>query len=94
VVPVEGSEGGKGEGVLKITTDRGRVVFARKVLLATNAFTEGFRQLLPPGVHLDMQPVSQVVVLAELNHTDLHTLKSVILRDKLCLYVTTEELRY
>ena len=73
--PLMRDDGGKDTGLLKVTTDSGRVVFTRKVLLATNAFTEGFRQLLPPGVHLDMVPVSQAVVLAELTPGDLEKLK-------------------
>jgi len=69
--------------VMKVKTDSGRIVYARKVLLATNAFTEGFRQLLPPGVHLNMYPVTQAVILVELSSEDLHKLRkmpSIILK--------------
>jgi glycine/D-amino acid oxidase-like deaminating enzyme len=66
----------KNDQLFKVETDTGRILYAKKVLLATNAFTEGFRELLPPDIHLDMDRVSQAVIFAELSLEDTEKLKN------------------
>lgn len=63
-----------GSTAMKVTTERGKEILAKKVLLATGAFTE-FRSLLPPGLSLDLEPVTQGVVFAELSAEDQEKLK-------------------
>lgn len=69
------SGGGGGAVVMKVTTERGREILAKKVLLATGAFTEA-RSLLPPGLRLDLEPVTQGVVFAELSAEDQEKLRN------------------
>ncbi|XP_070543574.1 N-methyl-L-tryptophan oxidase-like isoform X2 [Ptychodera flava] len=59
---------------LKVTTSKGQVIFAKKVLLATGAFT-GFRDLLPPGKVLDTTLLTQTVAFAEISDNDAERLK-------------------
>jgi len=53
----------------RITTDQGTEVLARKVLVATGAFTY-FRSILPRYLQLRLQPVTQAVIFAELSTED------------------------
>ena len=56
--------------IMKLTTDTCRTIFARKVLLATGAFTQ-LRKLLPDDVTPDIDLITQAVVYAELSPDDL-----------------------
>ncbi|XP_006823773.1 monomeric sarcosine oxidase-like [Saccoglossus kowalevskii] len=55
--------------VMKLTTDKGHTIRARKVLLTTGAFTS-FRHLLPPGKELDVTLYSKTQAFAELTPED------------------------
>ncbi|XP_070556241.1 monomeric sarcosine oxidase-like [Ptychodera flava] len=59
---------------LKVVTSKGKIIFAKKVLLATGAFT-GFRDLLPPGKVLDTTLLTQTVVYAEISDKDAERLQ-------------------
>ena len=59
-----------GATVMRVTTERGHTYYARKVLLATGAFTE-FSDLLPRGVKPNWELVTHTVILAEISEKDL-----------------------
>ena len=49
---------------MNITCKSGHVIHAKKVLLATGAFT-GFRDLLPNGITPDIQLLTRSLIFAE-----------------------------
>lgn len=55
---------------MRIVTDGGLTLRARKVLIATGAFTD-FRRLLPPGVRFDLEYLTQSVIFLEMSAEDL-----------------------
>ncbi|XP_077991748.1 uncharacterized protein LOC144445969 [Glandiceps talaboti] len=63
---------------MKVTTAKGQVIFARRVLLTTGAFT-GFRDLLPQGKELDVELSGATLLYAEVSDED-----AVKLRDMPC----------
>ncbi|XP_077989599.1 uncharacterized protein LOC144443882 [Glandiceps talaboti] len=68
-----------GSKCMKVTTAKGQVIHARRVLLTTGAFT-GFRDLLPRGKELDVQLSGATLLFAELSDED-----AVKLKDMPCL---------
>ncbi|XP_077989548.1 N-methyl-L-tryptophan oxidase-like [Glandiceps talaboti] len=68
-----------GSKCMKVTTAKGQVIHARRVLLTTGAFT-GFRDLLPHGKELDVQLSGATLLFAELSDKD-----AVRLKDMPCL---------
>lgn len=65
---------GSDDGMVKVVTDTGREIFARKVLLATGAFS-AFRRILPRNVRPDLTALTQSVIFAELSPKDLARLR-------------------
>jgi len=63
-----------GTATIKVITEGGLVIRARKVLIATGAFTD-FRRLLPPGVRLQLQYLTQSVIFAELSPEDVSLMR-------------------
>jgi glycine/D-amino acid oxidase-like deaminating enzyme len=75
---------GNGEVLMmRATTEGGLTIRARKVLLATGAFTD-FRRLLPPGVNLRLQRRTQSVLFAQLTPTDVERLRYASRTGKCC----------
>ncbi|XP_077999505.1 uncharacterized protein LOC144452309 [Glandiceps talaboti] len=64
-----------GSRCMKVTTAKGQVIYARRVLLTTGAFT-GFRDLLPHGKELDVALITQTVAFAELTNEDARRLRN------------------
>ena len=56
---------------MEISTEKHGKILARKVVLATGAFTE-FRDLLPDGVLPDVSILTNTVILAEMSTKDQH----------------------
>ncbi|XP_019631121.1 PREDICTED: uncharacterized protein LOC109475024 [Branchiostoma belcheri] len=59
---------------LAVRTETGAVIHARRVLLATGAFTT-FRRLLPPGLRPDLRLTGQIVSLVEISESDADRLQ-------------------
>ncbi|XP_078668177.1 monomeric sarcosine oxidase-like isoform X1 [Branchiostoma floridae x Branchiostoma belcheri] len=59
---------------LAVRTETGAVIHARRVLLATGAFTT-FRRLLPPGLRPDVRLTAQTVALVEISESDADRLQ-------------------
>ena len=74
VAPVKHTDG---SSIMKVTTEGGNTYLARKVLLATGAFTE-FRKLLPDGMRPSWDLVTHTVILAEVSDMDLERMKQVM----------------
>ncbi|XP_077989465.1 uncharacterized protein LOC144443794 [Glandiceps talaboti] len=64
-----------GSKCMKAITAKGQVIYARRVLLTTGAFT-GFRDLLPHGKELDVALITQTVAFAELTNEDARRLRN------------------
>ena len=60
--------------VMVVQTEGGKTIYAKRVVLATNTFTQT-RQLLPDNVQLKFELMPQTVVLAEVDSEDLEKLK-------------------
>jgi sarcosine oxidase/L-pipecolate oxidase len=59
----------EGATILEVSTKRSGKLLARKVMLATGAFTE-FSDLLPRGLLPDMKICTETVILAEVSEKD------------------------
>ncbi|XP_078572853.1 N-methyl-L-tryptophan oxidase-like [Branchiostoma floridae x Branchiostoma japonicum] len=59
---------------LAVRTETGRVIHAKRVLLATGAFT-AFRRLLPPTLRPDVMLTGQTVALVEISESDADRLQ-------------------
>ncbi|XP_077989571.1 uncharacterized protein LOC144443862 [Glandiceps talaboti] len=74
-----------GSKCMKVTTAKGQVIHARRVLLTTGAFTR-FRDLLPRGKELDVQLSGATLLFAELSDED-----AIKLKDMPCLIYKENE---
>lgn len=57
-----------------LETEGGKTIYSKKVVLATNVFTQS-RALLPDNIKLKFEPTPQTVVFAEVDSEDLEKLK-------------------
>ncbi|XP_077992810.1 uncharacterized protein LOC144446844 [Glandiceps talaboti] len=71
VIEKSQSDGSKS---MEVTTAKGQVILARKVLLSPGAFT-AFRDLLPQGKELDVKLLPQTVAFVEVTDEDVLRLK-------------------
>ena len=60
--------------VMVLETEGGKIIYSKKVVLSTNAFTQS-RGLLPDNVKLKFEPTPQTVVFAEVDSEDVARLK-------------------
>ncbi|XP_054756176.2 uncharacterized protein LOC129262148 [Lytechinus pictus] len=75
-----------GDTVMRVLSESGRVIFARRVLLCTGAFTN-FHSILPKDRKLDFNMCKTFVVKAELSEQDamkMSAMPSMLLDNKNC----------
>jgi glycine/D-amino acid oxidase-like deaminating enzyme len=63
-----------GNYIMCVTTDSGRQIFAKKVLLATGAFTS-FRNLLPNQLNLDVSLCPVTVAKVQINEAEYQKIR-------------------